>query len=371
MPKVRFWPEAEEDRFSASSVEVSACDDMPPLTIQKEHTMKYLLAAFTLLTLAACSGGSGDDGSTDDDRGADLLLVNARVYTFDWPEPAADGTPAAGAPRGENGWRPDASAIAIAGDEIVFVGSNAAAEAYRGAATRVVDLAGATVLPGLVDSHTHVFPLGAKLTQVDLTDVGTEEEAVRIVAEAAAGVPAGQWIIGRGWDEGAWANRYPDKVFLSAALPDNPVALESLHSFAMWVNQAALDAAGVSAETPVPVGGEMRLGADGEPSGLFLNRATTLIRDAVPAPPHEVLVEQALAGLEQMAEDGYVAVHEAGLDTAQMAVLEELERDARLPVRVYAMLSLRDEELIRAWIERGPDSATAASAATATVSTRT
>ncbi|MEO1203890.1 MAG: amidohydrolase, partial [Pseudomonadota bacterium] len=287
--------------------------------------------------------------------GADLILVDGNVYTFRWGEPAADGSVARAAPRDADGWHADAEAVAMRDGDIVFVGSTDEALELAGPATKVVRLDGATVLPGLVDSHTHVFPLGAKLTQVDLTDVDTEEQAVRLVAEQARNTPEGEWIIGRGWDEGAWANRYPDKALLSTAVPDHPVALESLHSFAMWANQAALDAAGITADSEVPVGGEMRLDEDGEPSGLFLNRATTMIRDAVPPASHATLTERALAGLTQMARDGYVAVHEAGLDSRQMRVLEELEAGGGLPVRVYAMLSLRDEPLIRRWIERGPD----------------
>ncbi len=317
--------------------------------------MKHVVSALVCLGLLACSGAPNEDSGDETPADADLVLVNGRVYTFSWDEPAPDGTISSDAPKIDDGWRPDAAAIAIRHGEILFVGTSDEAKNYQGDGTRVVDLGGATVLPGLVDSHTHVFPLGAKLTQVDLTGAETEEQAVALVAERAANTPEGEWIIGRGWDEGAWANRYPDKVLLSEAVPDHPAALESLHSFAMWVNQAALDASGVTAETPVPIGGEMRLGDDGEPNGLFLNRATTMIRDAVPAASHDVLTGRALAGLEQMARDGYVAVHEAGLDSNQMRVLEELEADGRLPVRVYAMLSLRDESLIRRWIERGPD----------------
>jgi hypothetical protein len=99
----------------------------------------------------------------------------------------------------------------------------------------------------------------------------------------------------------------------------------------------------------------MRLGDDGEPNGLFLNRATTMLDAIVPPPPRETLISQFLIGLRQMAEDGYVAVHDAGLDGRSMSVLEQLEEEDRLPVRVYAMLSLRDEDLIRRWIEKGPD----------------
>ena len=286
---------------------------------------------------------------------ADLILTNGRVYTLNWAEPAADGTIMPDAPRGDRGWQPDADAVVITGDTIAFVGTTRDALQHQGETTRVVDLAGATVLPGLVDSHTHVFGLGESINQVNLVGIDTEEEAVAIVAERAKSVPKGQWIIGQGWDEGAWANRYPDKVLLSEAVPDHPVFLDSLHGFAGWVNQKALDVAGFTASTEVPVGGEMRLGDDGEPNGLFLNRATVMIDNAVPAASHEALMQHALAGLQQMAADGYVAVHDAGLSTQHMKALEELEATDQLPIRVYAMLSLRDEALMRKWIAKGPD----------------
>jgi len=309
----------------------------------------FLLAAI----LSGCGGEVGDDGGAR--AGADLLLINGRVYTFNWGDPAGDGTLVHDAPHGEHGWRPDGSAVAVRSGTIVFVGATRDAEEYRGAGTRVVDLAGATVIPGLVDSHTHVFGLGALLDQVDLVGIDTEEEAVARVAERAKSVPKGSWIVGRGWDEGAWANRYPDKVLLSEAVPDHPVFLASLHTFAGWANQMALDAAGITADTEAPAGGEIRLGADGEPNGLFLNRAVPLISDAVPSPPRETVARQVVAALGRMAQDGYVTVHEAGLDAREMDILEELEASDRLPVRVYAMLSLRDEDLMRQWIAKGPE----------------
>ena len=312
---------------------------------------RILIGGAVLAATFACTSESERELA---EQGADLILTNARVYTLRWDDPAPDGTLDAAAPN-DGEWRPDADAVAIKGGDIVFVGATRDAMALGGEATRVIDLAGATVLPGLVDSHTHVFGLGAALERVDLVDVETEEEAVERVVARARTTPAGEWIVGRGWDEGAWANRYPDKVLLTEAVPDHPVFLASLHGFAGWANQMALDAAGITAETEVPVGGEIRLGADGQPNGLFLNRAVPLIRGAVPAPSHDALMERVLTGLNQMAEDGYTAVHDAGLDSAMMAALEQLETEGRLPIRVYGMLSLRDEELMRRWIEKGPD----------------
>jgi len=317
--------------------------------------MRNMRTALAVLTAVVCTACSPDPKAVSESGGADLILINARVYTLNWGEPGPGGEIAHDAPHDETGWHPDADAVVTKGGEILFVGATRDALGYQGDATRVLDLAGATVVPGLVDSHTHIFELGAKLDRINLTDVATEEEAVALVAERARSMPKGEWILGAGWDEGAWANHYPDKQLLSEAVPDNPVFLDSLHGFAGWANQAALDAGGITAESAVPVGGEMRLGDDGQPNGLFLNRATTMLDAIVPPPTAEVLARELLMGLEQMARDGYVSVHEAGVDSAQMQVLEGLETEGRLPIRVYAMLSLRDEPLIRAWLAKGPD----------------
>ena len=302
-----------------------------------------LISASSQATAKAASGG------------ADLILTDARVYTLRWGEPALYGKPAPDAPTTEGTWHPDAAAVAIRGGKIVYVGSDKGALALRGKRTKVIDLNGATVIPGLVDSHTHFIELGAKLESVDLTDVATEAQAVAKVAERAKSVPKGEWIFGAGWDEGAWANRYPDKQQLSAAVPDHPVVLRSLHGFAIWTNQAALDAGKITKASPVPVGGEMRLGPDGEPNGLFLNRAAVMVEAAVPPVPQAVVARHALKGLTQMASDGYVSVHEAGVGAQAMAALQQLENEQRLPIRVYALLSLRDPPLMRQWIARGPD----------------
>ena len=286
---------------------------------------------------------------------ADLLLLNGRVYTFAWDEPGHDGTPATNAPRTPAGFRPDAEAVAIRDGKIVFVGTTRDAETHRGGATRVLDLHGAVVLPGLVDSHTHIAELGEAASRVDLVDVRTEEEAVARVAARARGVPKGQWVVGRGWDEGAWANRYPDLRLLSQRVPDHPVYLASLHGFAGWGNRLALERASITAQTKSPEGGEIRKDASGNPTGIFLNRAVSLLSSALPPPTEAQVKSYVLAGLGIMAKGGYVAIHEAGASAGLMRAFEALEADGKLPVRVYAMLSAREEELCRKWLARGPD----------------
>jgi hypothetical protein len=290
---------------------------------------------------------------------ADTLLVNGRVYTFTWDDPATDGAPAKNAPYSAGSWKPDAEAIAVRGSQIIFVGGANAAEKYRGPQTRVIDLAGATVIPGLVDSHTHVAGLGEAQSRVDLTDVQTEEEAVARVAAFAAKIPKGEWIVGRGWDEGAWANHYPTMKLLSEKVPDHPVFLAGLHSFAAWGNKLAFERAKITRDTQPPASGAIIKDAKGEPTGILLNRATTLLSSFVPPVTDEQLKSFALAGLERMARDGYVAIHEAGVDSKLMRAFELLAAEGRLPIRVYAMLSARDAALCRAWLARGPKRETA------------
>jgi predicted amidohydrolase YtcJ len=306
--------------------------------------------AIGLLVIPALTGGCRHDA----EPGADLLLINGRVYTLTWGEPAADGVIAADAPHDATGWHPDAEAVAIADGRIVFVGSTVEAEKHVSSATRVIDVGGAVVVPGLVDSHAHIQELGSKQAQVNLVDVESEEEAIQRVVESSAHVPPGEWIIGWGWDEGEWANRYPTAAQLSERFPDNPVLLRSLHGFAVWANRLALSRAGIHRNTPEPEGGRILRDDEGNPSGILIDRATTMLTAAIPETTDEQMKEFVLAGLETMAGDGYVAVHQAGADTQIMRAFEELEAEGRLPVRVYAMINLRDEDLCRRWIERGP-----------------
>jgi predicted amidohydrolase YtcJ len=286
---------------------------------------------------------------------ADVLFLNARVYTLGWDEPAPDGTPAANAPYAPaTGWHPDAEAVAVRDGRIVFVGGAREAERYRASAREVVDLGGATLLPGLVDAHVHIAELGASLERVDLVGVTSEEEAIARVAARARTTPKGQWIVGWGWDEGAWANRYPDMTALSRRVPDHPVILRGLHGFAVWGNRLAFERAGITRATPSPPGGEIRRDARGEPTGVLLNAARALLERAIPEPTPAELEAQVLAGLTAMARAGFVAVHEAGADSRLVDVLEDLHAAGRLPIRVSVMLSARDPGLLRLWLARGP-----------------
>ena len=288
------------------------------------------------------------------EKPADLILTNGRIYALTWDDPGPDGAPARNAPHTDAGWQPDAEAIAVKDGRILHVGTNAEVAAFRIDKTRVIDLHGATALPGLVDAHTHVTELSAGLQQVRLTGLTTEEQMVARVAERAKKVTAGQWILGHGWDEGAWADDYPTMTDLSSRVPNHPVYLKGLHGFAVWGNRLAFQRAGITSETVSPEGGEILKDVNGNPTGVLLNRARALLENAIPESKQEQLEAQIISGLEQMASSGFVMVHEAGTDRATTAAYENLARRYQLPIRVSAMLSSRDPKFLSTWLKQGP-----------------
>ncbi len=318
--------------------------------------LRSLSPAATALLATLFLGSLTLTGCGSDPGSADLILTNAQVYTLDWGEPDAEGNPAPDAPFDPvTGWRPDAEAVAIQDGVIVFVGDAEGAEAFRGRRTRVMDLEGATVVPGLIESHAHVVELGALASRINLVGVETEEEAVRLVEARAAETAPGTWILGAGWDEGAWADRLPTWDLLSERVPDHPVYLRGLYGFGGWGNRMAFERAGISASTPDPSGGRIPRDAQGNPTGVVLDRATLLLEDSIPEPSVEETMTHILDGLRIMAESGYTAVHEAGTNQRSMEAFERLESEGRLPLRVYAMVSAREPELSQEWLLKGPD----------------
>ncbi|MDG1905727.1 MAG: amidohydrolase [Arenicella sp.] len=316
--------------------------------------LRSLIIAPTLLIIISLFSSLSYANSTELAQSADLAFINGKVYSLNWGEPSLEGLPSNDAPFNEGIWQPDATAIAIIENQIAFVGSDNAVKQYIDASTQVIDLKGATVLPGLIDSHVHIAELGAILERVNLNDVTSPEEAIAKMLAYAEGHEAVEWLIGQGWDEGAWANNYPTRQMLDKAFPNNPVYLRSLHGFGVWVNTQALALAGITEETKPPVGGEILRDEKGVATGILLNRATTLIADAVPKPSVEEFANSIRVGMLQMAKDGFVAIHEAGAETIHMDAFEYLYANNQLPIRTYAMLSARDTVLAKQWQDKGP-----------------
>jgi len=256
----------------------------------------------------------------------------------------------------EDGAAPEA--MAIEDGRITALGSEDALRAsYPGAL--LTDLTGKTIIPGVVDSHVHVRELGMDAIKVDLVGVTNVDDIVARIRDQRPDAAPGEWIIGQGWDEGAFADLggpggYPTTEALSVAYPDTPIALEALHGFAAMANDAALAKAGITATTPDPEGGTILHREDGQPSGVLLTLSQGLLFDAVPSADQAQIEQAIVAGLETMAAAGVTSIHEAGMEARDVEAFKALAERGELPIRVFGLLNGNDGALMAEWFDRGP-----------------
>jgi predicted amidohydrolase YtcJ len=268
-----------------------------------------------LLAIAACGAAATPRSQT-----ADLVVIGGDVHTMD---PA----------------RPHATAVAVKGDTIVAVGSDADVRPWVGEHTEVVELHGETVTPGLVDAHCHVYGLGIDLESINVRALGSEAEVADVVARGAANRPAGEWLMGRGWDQNRWpGQQFPNRATLDAKIADRPVVLRRVDGHAIWVNTAALRAAGVTKATPDPAGGRIVRDAGGEPTGVFVDNAMALVDSRMPPATPEVRERRLRNALAMLPAQGFTGVHEMGIEAETAAVYRKLAAAHQLPVHVYAFL---------------------------------
>lgn len=297
------------------------------------------LALSAALTLLAACAGNPTPATTPSIEPADLVLTGGSILTMR-PE----------APRAE--------AVAIRGQVIAAVGTAADVNRFVGPATRVVDLHGRTVTPGLVDAHAHLYGLGEALESLSLRGLASVEAVAKIVAEAAESRAPGEWITGRGWDQNRFSPAvFPDHAALDAAAPAHPVALERVDGHALWLNAAALRAAGITKDTPDPPGGKIVRDAAGEPTGVLVDHAMSLAERSMPAAPAAVRARRIQKAAALAASLGLTGVHEMGIDDETVAVYRALSREGKLPIRVYAYLAGagRVDTLPRRTPDRDPD----------------
>jgi len=246
---------------------------------------------------------------------------------------------------------PDAEAVACADGRVVAVGSlEACRRAMPGAPER--DLGSAVVLPGLCDAHGHLLGLGLMRGEIDLRGAHSFDEVVeRVVARA----PSVGWIAGFGWDQTRWPGAaFPRHERLSAAFPHRPAALTRIDGHALMANAAALRLAGIDRRTPDPEGGRVVRDEAGEPTGVLVDAAMDLLRRAIPQPTDGDRERLVLDALRACADVGLTAVHDAGMDGETLRVVERLDGEGRLPLRVYAMVHGQEEASLERWLARGP-----------------
>ena len=252
----------------------------------------------------------------------------------------------------QNPEQPVVKSMAIKDGRILEIGNNLAFDEL--ATARIVDLSGQTILPGFIDSHVHVRELGMDRIKANLVGVETVGEIVRRLKHRFPNPTPGEWLIGQGWDEGAFASRgYPDRAALDVAFPDNPVALESLHGFGGFYNGKALEVAGITEDTPDPEVGDILRRPDGSPTGVMLTLAQDLIDKHIPKPSQAKLEEAIVAGLTEMAQAGVTSIHEAGMTPEDVSAFQALAERDDLPIRVYGLLDGNNTKLMQEWFTDG------------------
>ena len=272
---------------------------------------------------------------------ADLVLTNGAVLTVDPKDSVAE-------------------AVAITGGRIVAVGSNAQIKLHIGAATQVVDLAGRAVTPGLIDSHVHFSEVDA-LFNVDLSDIGIKsmDDVLKRIAAQVATLKPGEWVRGRGWDEGKLAERrYITAADLDKVAPNNPVWLMHTTGHYGVANSYAMKMAEVRRETKDPPAGTIDRDATGNPTGVMKEAATGLITPIVPP----MTREQQKAGLLKIVEDfnreGMTGAKDPGIGEMKWELYQELLREGKLTVRVFALWAgarrLADGPAVLARVQKQP-----------------
>lgn len=288
--------------------------------------MLRLLLVLLLLALAAPSA---------QDAPADLIFHNATIYTAD------DA-------------RPRAEAIAIRGDRIAALGSSGEILKLKGPATRVIDARRAAILPGLHDSHGHFTGLGASLQVLRLRGTASWEQIVGMVRRRAATARPGEWIQGRSWDQNDWPDKeFPTHELLSNAAPNNPVYLTRVDGHAAVVNKAAMDAAGLTKDTRDPDGGRIIRDAQGNPTGVLVDKAMGLVSRSIPRVSQAQLEEQILLADAEARKLGLTMVHDAGANTETVEAYKRLVDAGTLQTRLYVMLR-GPMEMLRPHFDKGP-----------------
>jgi len=267
-------------------------------------------------------------------RPADLVLRNGKIVTVDAP-------------------KPEAQAIAITGDTITALGSNQDIQRFVGPSTRVVDLNGALATPGFIDAHVHFTGVGDAAKNLKLSTAASWNDIVAMVGEAAKKAKPGEWILGRGWHQEKWSavpspnvEGFPLHEALSRVSPNNPVWLTHASGHAGFANAVAMKMAEVTKTTADPSGGKILRDANGDATGLFNERAQSIIgnalaRDLATRTPAKVEADLRevidLASREALSK-GLTSVHDAGSPPSTIEVMKKVVDEGKLPLRVWMMM---------------------------------
>jgi predicted amidohydrolase YtcJ len=280
---------------------------------------------------------------------ADMIILGGTIYTMDDRQPVVE-------------------AVAVQGDKIVFAGSEAEARKLATDNTQIIDLEGKTMTPGLIEGHGHFMGVGFNELNLDLMYVTSYEELVEKVKEAVSRATPGQWILGRGWHQDKWDTKpevmvkgFQTHHLLSEASPDNPVFLSHASGHAAMANAKAMEIAGVNQlskemlQESSEEGGEIIRDEMGNPTGIFNERAQTLIRKFIPSTTEELSDQAFELAVQACWRNGITGFHDAGASHENIELFRKFKAEGKLGVRLYVMLTGWDRDLVHHWIKQGPE----------------
>jgi len=304
----------------------------------------FLLCINIILILIGCES-----------KRADMVIHNGTIYTM-------------------SDYNPIAETVIVKDGKIMNVGNQINYRSYIGEKTKILDLNGATMIPGFIEGHGHFMGLGYAKMRLDLSVVDSYDELVDMVAEAVEKAPPGEWILGRGWHQSKWLpTPYPlvkgfqthDK--LSAVSPNNPVWLTHASGHAGFANAKAMEIGGITAESEFGFGGEIIKNLRNQPTGIFNERAQNLISKHVEIPSYDAgsksdsdtdQQNSKLAlelAVKECLENGITSFHDAGAGKESIQTFRDGINSNKLKIRLYVMLTSRDPKLLEEWYKNGPE----------------
>jgi hypothetical protein len=280
---------------------------------------------------------------------ADLIIQGGKIYTVNEQQPTVD-------------------AVAVVAGKIVYAGDAEGLKKFEGKNTQVIDLQGKTMTPGFIEGHGHFMGLGYNEMNLDLMNVKSYEEMVDKVRDAVAKAQPGQWILGRGWHQDKWTKK-PEKMIkgfqthelLSAVSPNNPVFLKHASGHAGFANAKAMQLAGVNqlskekVNSEVTEGGEIIRDQLGNPTGIFNERAQSLISSKIPEETDEMNRQALELAMQACLKNGITSFHDAGASRESIELFHKFKQEGKLQTRLYVMITGFDPKLVYEYFRKGSE----------------
>jgi hypothetical protein len=299
-----------------------------------KHNLKIISALGLGLMLMSCGK---NDAETEEIAAecllADMVLHNTKIYT------AHDAQ-----------WTVEATAVL--GDKIIFVGSNADAAKYMCGDAQIMDMAGKYVYAGFTDSHQHVEGVGQRPKTLSLFGIATLKETVDAIKAFAVNVPENEWVQGRGWIERQWTDkkRFLTKHDVDPFTTDKPLFMPRADGVSALVNTKALELAGITKESPDPIGGKFERDADGTPNGYILATAMNIFQNIIPPKTRDYKKDSLVQGMYENAKVGWTNTQDAGMPYVNVEIIKEIHAAGNMSTRIYAAANVMEAATM---LERG------------------